>query len=168
MYLQSNIILKIEYEFMHESKDIKSILFSKCRVYVQQRIDNARNAMISAQEAANDESKSSAGDKYTTDRAMMQLEKEKYVHQLDEATKLSKTMDILNIDRDTDQIELGSLVYTNNGIYFIAISLGKIKIESLDIFVISAASPIGGQLIGKKINDAIVFDGRTITINDIT
>ncbi len=153
---------------MQESKNLKSILYNKCQEYTQQRIDNARNAMKAAQEAANEESKSSAGDKYTTDRAMLQLEKEKYVHQLDEATKLSKTMDFLDIVRSTDRIELGSLIHTNTGIFFIAISLGKISIEDRDIFVISAVSPIGKLLVGKKVNDTLEFNGRTITIIDIS
>lgn len=152
---------------MSKSKKFKSLLFNKCIEYVNQRIENARNAMASAQEAANDESKSSAGDKYTTDRAMMQLEKEKYAHQLVESMKLNKTMDLLNINTHFDRVELGSLVYTSSGIYFIAISLGKVIIEGLDIFVISAVSPIGKQLNGKKINDTFSFNGRAITIDDI-
>lgn len=152
---------------MPKSKDLKSALYRKCDEYVKQRIENAQNAMTSAQEAANDESKSSAGDKYTTDRAMMQLEKEKYAYQLAEAIKLSKIMVLLSIDKRFDQVALGSLVYTTTGIYFIAISLGKISIEGHDIFVISAISPIGQRLINKKIHDVIDFNGRKFTIKDI-
>ena len=152
---------------MPETKNIKSVLYRKCDEYVKQRIENARNAMLSAQEAANEELKSSAGDKYTTDRAMMQREKEKHAHQLEEALKLEKTMVLLSIDKHFDQVALGSLVYTTTGIYFIAISLGKTSVEGQDIFVISALSPIGQRLINKKTHDVIEFNGKKITIKDI-
>ena len=152
---------------MPKSKDIKSALYRKCDEYVKQRIENARSAMAEAQEAANEESRSSAGDKYTTDRAMMQLEKEKYSYQLTEAIKLSKIMVLLSIDKRFEQVALGSLVYTTTGIYFIAISLGKISINGHDIFVISAVSPMGQRLINKKVHDVIDFNGRKFTINDI-
>ncbi|MDB5240215.1 MAG: hypothetical protein JWP57_840, partial [Spirosoma sp.] len=48
---------------------LKQALHARCRHYVQQRIDTARQAMEAAQESANSESKSSAGDKYETGRA---------------------------------------------------------------------------------------------------
>jgi len=152
---------------MPESKKLKSALYHKCDEYVKQRIENARSAMLLAQEAANEESKSSAGDKYTTDRAMMQREKEKHAHQLEEALKLEKTMVLLDVEKHFDQVALGSLVYTNMGVYFIAISLGKTSIDGQNIFVISALSPIGQQLINKNKHDVIEFNGRKITIKDI-
>jgi len=41
--------------------------------YIDQRIDAAKKAIGEAQASANEETKSSAGDKYETGRAMMQL-----------------------------------------------------------------------------------------------
>ncbi len=152
---------------MTKIKNLKAILYSKCKEYANQRIENARVAMEAAKEAAEEESKSSAGDKYTTDRAMMQREQEKHAFQLAEAMKLANTMNLLRIDNQIEQVSLGSLVYTSSAIYFIAISLGKLSIEGQDIFVISAVSPIGQQLIGKKLKDAIDFNGKKITIKEI-
>lgn len=152
---------------MTKIENLKSILYTKCTEYANQRIENARVAMESAKEAAEEEAKSSAGDKYTTDRAMMQREQEKHAFQLAEAMKLANTMNLLRIDNQIDQVSLGSIVYTSAAIYFIAISLGKLTIGGQDIFVISAVSPVGHQLIGKKRNETIDFNGRKITIKDI-
>ena len=44
--------------------------------------------MANAQESANAEEKSSAGDKYETGRAMMQIERDKAAQQLNESMKL--------------------------------------------------------------------------------
>jgi hypothetical protein len=54
---------------------------------VHQRIASAEEAIRMAQESANQEGKSSAGDKYETGRAMAQLEIEKASGQLAEANK---------------------------------------------------------------------------------
>jgi len=97
----------------------------------------------------------------------MQREQEKHAFQLAEAMKLVNTMNLLRIDNQTEQVSLGSLVYTSVATYFIAISLGKLSIEGKDVFAISAVSPIGQQLIGKKRKEAIDFNGKKITIKEI-
>ena len=54
--------------------------------------------MVNAQEAANEEGKSSVGDKYETGRAMMQIERDKAAQQLDEALKLKNIIDQISIE----------------------------------------------------------------------
>ena len=58
----------------------KKQLYDLCQAVVQQRIDTARHAMTAAQESANEEGKSSAGDKYETGRAMAQIERDRHAH----------------------------------------------------------------------------------------
>ncbi len=145
----------------------KKILIEKCRKYVADRIAHAQEAMNAAQEAANEESKSSAGDKYNSVRALMQIETDKHARQLIEAQKLSGTMDLMHIERQHDLVDLGSLVYTNSGTYFIAISLGRVRVNEKEFFVVSAVSPIGKELLGKRIGESIVFNAKKIIINKI-
>lgn len=145
----------------------KEILIEKCRQYVADRIAHAKDAMNESQEAANEESKSSAGDKYNTVRALMQIETDKHARQLIEAQKLSGTMDLIHIEREYDQVDLGSLVYTNSGTYFIAISLGRLNVDGKEFFVISTASPIGKLLLGKKNGETITFNAKKILIDKI-
>src|ERR1700761_8776247 len=54
---------------------------------IGQRIATANESMTQAQEAANNEEKSSAGDKYETGRAMGHLQKDMHARQLAEALK---------------------------------------------------------------------------------
>ncbi len=145
----------------------KKILIEKCMKYVADRIAHAQDAMNEAQEAANEESKSSAGDKYNSVRALMQIETDKHARQLIEAQKLSGTMGLIHLEKEYDQVDLGSLVYTNSGTYFIAISLGRLSLNGKEFFVISAVSPIGKELLGKKTGESIVFNARKIKINKI-
>jgi transcription elongation GreA/GreB family factor len=152
---------------MPTSKIAKELLVEKCREYVSDRIAHAKEAMQEAQEAANEESKSSAGDKYNTVRALMQIETDKHARQLIEAQKLSATLDLIHFEKKYEQAELGSLVHTNSGIYFIAISLGKLTVDGKELFVISAVSPIGNRLLGKVKGDIIEFNGKKISVDKI-
>ena len=153
---------------MTDLQKIKRQLFEKCKENADDRIRHAKEAMLAAQEAANEESKSSAGDKYNTVRALMQIETDRYARQLIEAQKLAGTMDLIHIERQHDQLDLGSLVETDNGNYFIATSVGKITIDDFTAYAISAASPLGHQLMGKKEGDQLSFNNKKITINRIS
>jgi ribosome-binding ATPase YchF (GTP1/OBG family) len=67
---------------------LKKELLQQCIDFVQNRIDNAEQAIKSAQQASNDDTKSSAGDKYETSREMMQQDTNRNLAQLTEASKL--------------------------------------------------------------------------------
>jgi transcription elongation GreA/GreB family factor len=154
-------------ESMKTELSIKDQLYLKCQEHVEQRISNLQEMINTTQEAANDATKSSAGDKYETTRSMMHLENEQNAIQLNEALKLRKTLDMLSKVKKADMVQPGSLVYTSSGIYYIAVSIGKITLKKEDYFAISLASPLGQQLAQKKIGDSIDFNKKKIVIKDI-
>ena len=61
-----------------------------CESIVEEQLSGIIAALKDAQEGANNETKSSAGDKHETGRAMAQLETEKLNTQLNEANQLQK------------------------------------------------------------------------------
>jgi len=135
--------------------------------YVEQRIETARHAMEAAQDAANAESKSSAGDKYETTRAMMQIERDRHAAQLTEALKLKRELEQLNIDRIHEKAQPGSIVCTDTNRFFLAISAGRIACDGYDYFVVSIASPIGAQLYKRGAGDTFVFNQQSIGITEV-
>ncbi|MBC7569247.1 MAG: 3-oxoacyl-ACP synthase [Spirosoma sp.] len=143
---------------------MKQRLLLLCQHYVQQRIDTARQAMEAAQESANSEEKSSAGDKYETGRAMAQLERDRYAQLLAEARKLEGDLLRLNIDRVYETAQPGSLVTTSRGRFFVSISAGKLTIDGVDYFAISPASPIATLLLGHRTDDTFTFNKLTYQI----
>lgn len=146
---------------------VKSALFALCEAYVEQRINTAKDAMEAAQESANAEEKSSAGDKYETGRAMAQLERDRHAQLLAEAIRLGQELARLNVEKVYTTVQPGSLVITNRGAFFISISAGKLMLDGMDYFAISPASPIGAVLIGKKSGDTVVFNKLSYQIIDI-
>lgn len=143
---------------------IKSVLYEKCKSYINQRIETAQNAMDAAQQAANEEGKSSAGDKFETGRAMMQLERDKNARQLQEALLIKAKLAQIDPEKTFSEVAPGSLVVTNQGIYFLAISLGKLAIDKQQYFVISPESPIGRQLLHLQKGAEIYFNERKFKI----
>lgn len=137
--------------------EIKSLVYQQCINFVEQRLQTVQNSIKEIQESLSSETKSSAGDKYETGRAMLQLEREKAGHQLSEIEKLKQSLSKIDIHSTSNTVGLGSLVYTSQANYFIAISAGKLTIKSQEFFCISPNTPIGLLLMGKKVGDVMNF-----------
>ncbi|MCY1465477.1 hypothetical protein D9M71_836260 [compost metagenome] len=78
--------------------------------------------------------------------------------QLAEAKKDELILNNLVEPNHTDYVQNGSVVKTNLGIYFIAISIGVVKIDEEKVFVISNQSPIGKLLLRKKVGESFIFN----------
>ena len=152
---------------MNIDSNIKDVLFSKCEEYVNAKINSAQEAINNAQKSANTETKSSAGDKYETGRSMMQLEILKYSAQLNEGLNLRKILNKINHHKKYEKVQTGSLVYTTNGIFFIAIGAGSFNVNRKEYITISFSSPLAQALYQKKENDKIQFRNREYIIKSI-
>lgn len=136
--------------------------------FVLQRIDTAETALKQAQEASNDDTKSSAGDKFETTREMMQQDIARNKNLLfDGQQNLQLLSSLESVPAAGDTVRNGSLVYTSKGIFYISISAGQLNVEDQLVFAISAASPIGQLLIGKKAGESFSFNQNAYTIEDI-
>ena len=123
---------------------------------MENKIALAQNEINSAQASANEETKSSAGDKYETGRAMAQLEIEKNTSQLAEAGKLKRLLGEFSGETETTKAQLGSLVQTDNGWFYISLSAGKVILDDVAYICLSPVSPLGAKMInlepGSKFN----------------
>jgi transcription elongation GreA/GreB family factor len=146
---------------------IKKQLYHLCLAYAEQRIDTAHRAIKAAQESANDDTKSSAGDKYETGREMMQQEIDRNRTQLKEAQHLKQTLDLIDPEKATEIVQNGSLVFTNYGAFYIAISCGQLSLEGKNYFAISSASPIGIKLMRQRAGARFDFNGKEFKISDV-
>ncbi|QCK16594.1 3-oxoacyl-ACP synthase [Mangrovivirga cuniculi] len=146
---------------------IKNRIHQYCLDQINDKIVLSEAGMREAQESANNETKSSAGDKYETGRAMAQIEKDKYAAQLAEAKKLFKVIDNLDPKKKHDKVEPGALVITDSGNYYISVSVGKIIINGNQYFAISPLTPLAKAIIDKESGETGIFRGKEIKINKI-
>jgi hypothetical protein len=147
--------------------EIKKKLIIKCQDFVDGRMKTISKTISSNKSALQSESKSSAGDKHETGRAMLQLEMEKASLQLESVNEMKATLDKINLNSDSDNSKLGSLVITSSGSYFLSISAGKIEVDNKGYYAVSLSSPIGKQMLGAKRGDKVNFNGKIITIKRI-
>lgn len=122
--------------------------------------------LISETRAANNETKSSMGDKYETSREMVQQEINNLQVQLNENLKALNSLKLINTNQHS-VIGLGSLVETEKGFFYIAVSLGEIRFQEKKIFVISTESPLAKLLFGKKKGNEISLNNSKQAIQNI-
>jgi len=147
--------------------NIKQQLYNHCQEFVNQKLETIQKTILSNKEALNSETKSSAGDKHETGRAMLQLEMEKAGQQLKVVQQMQEKISRIDVDTKNSIGCLGSLITTNSHNYYLAISIGKVVIDSEDYFIISSSSPIGKLLLGKTENEEIQFNGNQYIIDTV-
>lgn len=150
-----------------KNNQLKEALYNQCKEFVNTKLSNIENTIRSNQEALASETKSSAGDKHETGRAMLQLEMEKAGQQLRGVTEMKLVLERLNIQEISNACKMGSIVKTDNFNYFIGISAGKLIVENETYYAISSKSPIGQLLIGKKEKEVVSFNGKSFRIEKI-
>ena len=122
--------------------------------------------LIAETRASNNDTKSSMGDKYETSREMLQQEINNLQLQLNEHLK---SLQILkNINPNPHKIAtLGSLVETEKGMFFIAVSIGELSFNQEKIFIISAESPLAKAMNGKKQGEFFSLNNLSQAIKNI-
>lgn len=144
---------------MLDKSEVKAALIAEmnCRVeQIERRLSDSRDSLLN-------ETKSTAGDKHETGRAMIQLEQEKLGKQLQSALQL-KTNAAQLPDEPHTKIQFGSLVQTKAGWFYLSIGIGKIDIAGTDVFCLSAATPLGQVLLNRKAGESYVMNGATSEI----
>lgn len=145
--------------------EIKPQIIAKIREILVARVATARKAMDEAQASANEEGKSSAGDKYETGRAMAQNIRDMNARQLQEAQTALEGFDKISSKPQTSKIEAGSLIQTNEGWFFLGAGLGKIETEEIrNLVALSVSAPLGQAFLGKKPGQEVSFLGKSTPI----
>ncbi len=146
---------------------LKQQLYILCGDYIKVREAEIKKILEEAREAANNETKSSAGDKYETGRETMQQEIDLNITRLNELSKLKQSLERIIPDQTGTTVVPGSVVRTSNGHYYISIGAGKLKIDDITYYAISVESPIGEKLAGQKTGHAFDFNGKKVMIESV-
>ena len=147
--------------------NLKQQLYILCAQYIANREKTIKTLIAEAQEAANEETKSSAGDKFETGRETMQQEVELNLTRLNELNKLKLALDMIRPDQRNEIVAPGALVRTNQGSYYIAISAGQLKPDDKTFYAISLESPIGTKMKGQKAGDKFMLNNKTFVIESV-
>lgn len=149
---------------MKKIEDLDALKIGAYQYCVQSVAEKLHKIQLQIKEletALTSETKSSAGDKHETGRAMIQLEREKLGQQLAEVEKTQQLLFKVPKNRDAKTVGLGSLVITDSSIYYLAISAGEYKNTQASVYCISSATPIGKLVFGKSVGDTFLFNGKS-------
>ncbi|RFN59226.1 3-oxoacyl-ACP synthase [Marixanthomonas ophiurae] len=149
------------------TKELKTTLLNQCKDVVETRYGKIKQTISGIEESLFEESKSSAGDKHETGRAMLQIDRENAGKQLQEIEKLQQLVRKIDVKSKSDYARLGSLVYTNQATYFLSISIGTSIVGKTNYMCVALNSPIGQLLLGKQKGDAFVFNEKEIKIKRV-
>ncbi|MCW8980543.1 MULTISPECIES: hypothetical protein [Altibacter] len=147
--------------------ELKSALRDQCVLVVEKRFQKIKQSITDIEESLLEESKNSSGDKHETGRAMLQIDRENAGKQLQEIENLQSLVKKIDVKATSDYARLGSLVYTNQGTFFISISIGAVEVNKTTYFCVALHSPIGNFLSGKRKEDRFTFNEKDYTISSI-
>lgn len=139
---------------------MKAELLEKVKGILDKRMDTSWQAMEAAKNSANEEGKSSAGDKYETARAMGQLDREMNGRMYEQARQERQLLEKINPQIPCSNVSLGALVSTGMGEFFVAVGAGVVALNGKNIMVISPQSPIGMVMMGKVTGESFEFRGK--------
>lgn len=145
----------------------KNQLKQFCKSVIEQRLLATDAAIQRAQEAANNEEKSSAGDKYETSRAMNHLEKDMHAKQQAEIVKELAILHTVNVNKICNVGEPGAIVKSAGICFFIAAGVGRHRINEQQFYFLSPHAPLAKQLCTKKAGDTFLFNRVEMRIEDV-
>lgn len=138
---------------------------SACFTMIREKVAGLEKAMEDVRDSIQAETKSSAGDKHETSRAMAQIELDQIARQLEQAKRMEIDLEKIDPEKVTKNVTQGSLVQTDKGYFFLSIALGQLKtVGGETFFAISTDSPLGRVFLGKGEGEIITFNERTYKI----
>ncbi|UTW64026.1 hypothetical protein KFE98_07770 [bacterium SCSIO 12741] len=144
----------------------KDNILALCLSKIEDKIHRLQEEISGLQKAKEEETKSSAGDKYETGMAMIQLEEAKLNRQLEQARKENQVLlQIQDPGPAGLPKSLGRLYHTSSGVFFTAIGLGAISIDGTSVFVLSPGSPMGQLLAQQSEGSSFQFNGKSFQVN---
>ena len=146
---------------------LKQKILSHYQILLQDKIDIYQDLILSLTEDAQNDAKSSAGDKHETTLSKLHIEQEKIANKLKEALDQQAILSKLDITQVSNNVVLGSLVITNHLTVFICTALPKITVDNQTAFAISPQSPLGMQLMHKTVKAEFLINKVNYKILEI-
>lgn len=145
-----------------DKESIVALFFSKLRDVNEQ----LTSELASIQHDLGAESKSTAGDKHETGRAMIQLEMEQLIQKINQLAAKESYAKRIDFSIKNNVCE-GAFIVTESHLLLIAEAIGSIEYKMHQIQCISVKAPMIAQNLGKRKGDQIQFNQRQFIIQQL-
>ena len=145
----------------------KTVLKSDIRNFVKEsiaaKIEKQKNFLEFTTDASREIKKTP---KYDSIREEMQEEIYQMQKQMGALQDLKLNLNKV-LNKPTDRIQLGSVVFTNKARFYISVSLGEFFFEGDRFYAISEESPMAKIMFGKKSGDSFILNNISQTIEEV-
>lgn len=147
---------------------MREIILKHLMGHVDKDLEEAKARMASLKESLGAESKSSAGDKHETGRAMIHLEQERVQ---DTVGRLEQMRGVL-VQRATQgkaiqRVSPGALVETTGPWVLVGVPMGKVQLPDALVLCVGAEAPLAQKWHGAQPGDQVVLGSQQLTIQAI-
>ena len=147
---------------------MREIILKHLMGHVDKDLEEAKARMASLKESLGAESKSSAGDKHETGRAMIHVEQER----VQETVGRLEHMRGVLVQRATQgkaiqRVSPGALVETTGPWVLVGVPLGKVQLPDALVLCVGVEAPLAQQWHGAQPGDQVVLGSQQLTIQAI-
>ena len=146
-----------------DRKELKQLVLNT----LNNQIENLQNVISSLSEDAQNDAKSSAGDKHETGLAMMHLEQEKLNAKLTEFIEMQQIALKLSEIKIVDKVVLGTIVKTNKAIFYVSVPIQPVNYKNTQVFCVSVHAPLIQHLLNKEVGEEVTFNNISYKILEI-
>lgn len=143
----------------------KNAIINAFKQKLDASLHSINDSIQQTEQSLQDETKSSAGDKYETSREMLQADLDRLEGQ---RQILQNSLALFTQSTDSQKINAGSIaeitIDQQPHTLYIGPAIGNIKTEHGEVRSISTASPLGTVLLGKVPSDTFQWNGKSIHI----
>ncbi|KAA5535332.1 hypothetical protein [Paenimyroides baculatum] len=147
---------------MHR-KELKQLILDT----LNKQIEVIQNQISSLSEDAQNDAKSSAGDKHETGLAMMHLEQEKLNTKLMEFLDMQQITLKLSENKTIEKVVLGSIVKTNKAVFYLSVPIQPVTYKDIKVFCVSIHAPLIQHLLNKEVGIEVTFNNISHKIVEI-
>ncbi len=151
-----------------EGKTKRQGIFDGLCAELDQNLKNRRDHLHSLRESLGSETKSSAGDKHETGRAMIHSEQARVQDSVNRLEgMLSKLRQYAAVIGPIQRVSPGALVETTGPWVLVGVPMGKVQLPDALVLCVGAEAPLAQQWHGAQPGDQVVLGSQQLTIQAI-
>ncbi len=145
----------------------RAVVFSEIIEIIRELKSGVSSEIDALRASFENDTKSSAGDKYETSREMTQQEIAKLELSLRQKNEQLTLLEHHRNLSDPNRIQPGSILSTNAGIFVLGIPFGRVELKNYTVFGLGKEAPLSLLFLKSAAGSEVSLNGRNYTIGEV-